>query len=172
MPTRNAAVSVFRTLAILLSALMIVVFSAHDLAAQQATALLTGTIKDASGAVVPGAKVTLKNSATNVTRVANSNKDGDYVFTSIPIGPYELEVERQGFNKSVRKGITLEINQNARLDVVLQVGAASQVVEVSADVTQVDTVSDTIGNSVVGETIQRAPLNGRNVLDLAYSSLA
>jgi hypothetical protein len=167
MPIRSAAASVYRILAILLSALILVVFCADKVAAQQATALLSGTIKDASGAVIADAKVTLRNSATNVARVTNSNKAGDYVFTSIPIGPYELEVERKGFNKSIRKGITLEINQNARLDIELEVGTESQVVEVTADVTQVDTVSDTIGNSVVGETIQRAPLNGRNVLDLA-----
>jgi hypothetical protein len=167
MPTRNAAASVYRVLAVLLSALIIVLCSAHQVTAQQATALLSGTIKDASGAVIADAKVTLRNSATNVARVTNSSKAGDYVFTSIPIGGYEIEVERKGFNKLIRKGITLEINQNARLDVQLEVGTESQVIEVTADVTQVDTVSDTIGNSVVGETIQRAPLNGRNVLDLA-----
>jgi outer membrane receptor protein involved in Fe transport len=167
MPICGFATSSGRILTVALASLSIVAFCGQNLAAQQATALLSGTVRDSSGAVVPDARVTLRNSATNVARVANSNKDGDYVFTSVPIGPYELEVERRGFNKSIRKGITLEINQNARLDVELAVGAESQVVEVTADVTQVDTVSDTIGNSVVGETIQRAPLNGRNVLDLA-----
>jgi outer membrane receptor protein involved in Fe transport len=144
-----------------------VVFCGRRIEAQQATALLTGTITDSTGAVVPGAKVTLKNSDTNIARTAESNKDGDFLFTLIPIGRYEVDVDQTGFRKYVRKGITLEINQNARLDAVLQIGTASQVVEVTGDVTQVDTVSDTIGTSVVGETIQRAPLNGRNVLDLA-----
>jgi outer membrane receptor protein involved in Fe transport len=167
MSTREVAASVSRIVAVALSALCLWVFCGERVEAQQATALLTGTIKDATGAVIPAAKVTLKNSDTNVGRTVNSNKDGDFLFTLIPIGTYEVEVERDGFNKSVRKGIRLEINQNARLDVVLQVGTASQVVEVTGDVTQVDTVSDTIGTSVVGETIQRAPLNGRNVLDLA-----
>ena len=158
---------VSRTFALVLFAFCVVVFSGRNLAAQQATALLTGTVKDSSGAVVSDAKVTLKNSDTNITRVSKSDKNGDFLFTSIPIGSYEVSVERQGFKRSVRRGITLEINQNARLDVVLEVGAASQVVEVTADVTQVDTISDTIGDTVAGETIQRAPLNGRNVLDLA-----
>jgi outer membrane receptor protein involved in Fe transport len=161
------AACVARILIVVLSALCLVFISGENLAAQQATALLNGTIKDPSGAVIQGAKVTLKNSDTNVGRSVTSNKDGDYLFTLIPIGTYELDVEREGFNQSVRKGIKLEINQNARLDVLLLVGATAQVVEVTGDVTQVDTVSDTIGTSVVGETIQRAPLNGRNVLDLA-----
>jgi outer membrane receptor protein involved in Fe transport len=134
---------------------------------QQATAQLLGTVKDSSGAVVSGAKVTLRNSGTNIVRNSSTNKDGGYLFTLLPIGTYELTVEQQGFEKYLHRGITLEINQNARLDVALQVGAASQVVEVNGNVTLVDTVSDTIGTSVIGEDIQRAPLDGRNVLDLA-----
>lgn len=140
---------------------------ANRAVAQQATAQLAGTIRDATHAVVVGAEVTLKNSGTNIPRNTTSNKDGDYLFTLVPIGACELTVEQQGFEKYVHKGITLEINQNARLDVVLEVGASTQVVEVTGNVTQVDTVSDTIGASVIGETVQRAPLNGRNVLDLA-----
>ena len=163
MSTREVASCVSRIAAVVLCLLVL----AGVVEAQQATALLTGTIKDSSGAVIPGAKVTLKNSNTNIARTANSNKDGEFLFTLIPIGTYEVEVEQAGFSKYVRKGITLEINQNARLDVVLQVGTAAQIVEVTGGVTQVDTISDTIGHSVIGETIQRAPLNGRNVLDLA-----
>ena len=149
------------------SVLCLIAVSGEDLSAQQAGALLTGTVKDSTGAVIAGAKVTLKNSDTNVGRTIDSNKDGDYLFPQVSIGTYELEVDQQGFKKYVRKGIKLEINQNARLDIVLQVGTAAQIIEVTGGVTQVDTVSDTIGNSVVGDTIQRAPLNGRNVLDLA-----
>src|SRR6202041_947133 len=167
MPARETAARVFRIVAVMLSAVCLLVFCGEKIEAQQATALLTGTIKDSTGAVVPDAKVTLKNSDTNIARTANSDKSGEFLFTLIPIGRYEVDVEGASFRKYVRKGITLEINQNARLDVVLEVGAATQVIEVTGDVTQVDTVSDTIGTSVVGETIQRAPLNGRNVLDLA-----
>ena len=167
MPARETAARVLRIVAVVVSAVCLLVFCGEKIEAQQATALLTGTIKDSTGAVVPDAKVTLKNSDTNIARTANSDKSGEFLFTLIPIGRYEVDVEGASFRKYVRKGITLEINQNARLDVVLEVGAATQVIEVTGDVTQVDTVSDTIGTSVVGETIQRAPLNGRNVLDLA-----
>ena len=101
------------------------------LEAQQATALLTGTVRDTSGAVVVGAKVTLRNAQTNISRSLNSDKDGNYLFTLIPIGTYEVIVEQQGFDKYVRKGITLEINQNAHLDIPLKIGTTSQVVEVT-----------------------------------------
>jgi hypothetical protein len=134
--------------------------------AQQATALLTGSVKDASGAVVVGAKVTLKNANTNIARTGTTGKDGDYAFNLVPIGTYELMVEQSGFDKYVRRGITLEINQNARLDVVLQVGATSQVVEVTGDVSQVDTVSATLGKVETTQRILELPLVERDTLQL------
>jgi hypothetical protein len=134
--------------------------------AQQATALIAGTVRDTSSAVVVGAKVTLKNSQTGVGRNAMSDKDGAYLFTLVPIGEYELTVEQRGFETYVHKGITLEINQNARLDVSLSVGAASQVVEVSGDVTQVDTVSATLGKVETTQRILELPLVERDTMQL------
>jgi hypothetical protein len=154
----------FRVVA--LAAICLLLGGSLNLQAQQATALLTGTVKDATGAVVLGAKMTLKNSETNVTRNTTSGKDGDYLFTLVPIGTYELTVEQQGFNSYVRKGITLQINQNARADVVLQVGAGTQVVEVAGDVTQVDTVSATLGNVETSRRIVDLPLVERNAFQL------
>jgi outer membrane receptor protein involved in Fe transport len=167
MKTRQRSIRTHRIAAAVVFVLCLAVFCTENLAAQQATAMLAGTIKDSSGAVIPGAKVTLTNADTNVSRNISADKSGDFVFTLIPIGTYQVTVQQTDFSKYVQHGIRLEINQNARLDVVLQVGTAAQVVEVTGNVAQVDTVSDTIGTSVVGETIQRAPLNGRNVLDLA-----
>src|ERR1700720_4325666 len=167
MTTRELGACVSRAVAAVLLALFFLVFCVEKIEAQQATALLAGTVKDSTGAILADVKVTLNNSATNIARIVNTDNNGDFLFTLIPIGSYEVAVERPGFKMYVRKGITLEINQNARLDVELQVGAVAQVIEVTENVTQVDTVSDTIGTSVIGETIQRAPLNGRNVLDLA-----
>ena len=134
--------------------------------AQQATALLTGTVRDASGAVVIGAKVTLRNSQTNVARSEISSRDGDYLFNSVPIGTYEVTVEHEGFDKYLRKGITLELNHNARLDVTLKVGRTSQVVEVTGDVSQVDTVSATLGNVETQRRIVDLPLVERDAFQL------
>jgi hypothetical protein len=134
--------------------------------AQQATAQITGTIRDASHAIVVGAKVTLRNTDTNIAKVATSNKDGDYLFTLIPIGTYELSVEQTGFSKYVRKGITLVINQNAKQDVDLKVGTSSQVVEVNGNVTQVDTISATLGKVETTQRIETLPLAARDTLQL------
>ena len=149
-----------------LAAICFLFGSTLNLQAQQATALLTGTVKDATGAVVVGAKITLKNAETNVTRNTTSGKDGDYLFTLVPIGTYELTVEQQGFDKYLRKGITLQINQNAHLDVALKIGTTSQVVEVTGDVAQVDTLSATLGKVETTQRILDLPLVERDTMQL------
>lgn len=134
--------------------------------AQQATAQLSGTIHDVTGAIVVGAKVTLKNRDTGISRTVNSDKNGNYLFTLIPIGNYDLSVEQTGFSTYVRQGITLDINQNAHLDVSMQVGSRSQTVEVNADVSQVDTVSATLGKVETTERIENLPLAARDTMQL------
>jgi hypothetical protein len=113
-----------------------------------------------------GAKVTLRNAQTNISRSLNSDKDGNYLFTLIPIGTYEVTVEQQGFDKYVRKGITLEINQNAHLDIPMKIGTTSQIVEVTGDVSQVDTVSATLGKVETTQRILDLPLVERDTLQL------
>jgi Carboxypeptidase regulatory-like domain len=154
----------FHVAFLIVSCLMIV--STNQAAAQQATAQITGTVRDESHAVVVDARVTLKNVDTNIARSVNSNKDGDYLFTLVPIGTYELAVEQTGFRKYVHRGITLEINQNAHLDVELKVGVSSQVVEVTGDVTQVDTISATLGKVETTERILALPLVDRDTMQL------
>jgi Carboxypeptidase regulatory-like domain len=153
-------------IAIMLFLICVTFFGAKEAFAQQATAQMTGTVKDPSGAVVPGATVTLRNSGTNIAHSVTASKDGEYFFTSVAIGTYEIEVEQQGFNKFVQKGITLDINQNGRLDVVLKVGSTNQVVEVDADVTQVDTISATLGKVETTRRIQELPLAARDTMQL------
>jgi hypothetical protein len=166
MRARERAACVSRIAVVVVTALCFAMFCGERGAAQQATALLTGTIKDPTGAVISGAKVTLKSSDTNLARTASSNKDGDFLFTLIPIGTYEVQVEQEGFSKYVRKGIILEVNQNARLDLVLEVGTSTQVVEVTGDVTQVDTVSATLGNVENSRRIVDLPLVERDAFQL------
>jgi Carboxypeptidase regulatory-like domain/TonB dependent receptor len=145
---------------------LVLVASPKQATAQQATAQLTGTIHDVSHAVVVGAKATLKNSNTNVERTVISDKDGNYLFTLVPIGIYQLSVEQAGFTKYVRTGITLEINQNAHLDVNLAIGTTNQVIEVQGDVTQVDTVSATLGKVETTARIENLPLAARDTMQL------
>lgn len=145
---------------------ILILLGSNQALGQQATAQIAGTVKDTSGALVMGAKVTLKNSSTNTTHTATTDKEGAYLFTLVPIGAYEITIEHAGFEKYVHTGITLEINQNARLDVALRVGATSAVVEVQGDVTQVDTVSATLGKSETTQRIQDLPLAQRDVMQL------
>jgi Carboxypeptidase regulatory-like domain len=152
----------------LLAVLMIcfIASAAQPASAQQATAQVTGKISDPSGAVVVGAQVVLTNSDTGVSRKTSSNKDGYYLFTLVPIGNYDLVVTQKGFERHEQKGITLVINQNAKVDVPLHVGSTSQVVEVNASATQVDTVSATLGKVETTERIQDLPLAARDTMQL------
>lgn len=134
--------------------------------AAEVTANISGTVTDSTGALVPKANVTLTNTATNESHSAVSESDGSYQFRKLPIGTYRLTVEQTGFKKYVREGIVLNVNQNARLDVALQVGATSQLVEVTGDVTQVDTASATLGNVETQRRIVDLPLVERDAFQL------
>ena len=163
---KNSLLSARCSLAILFVAALFWFGTIGQAAAQQATAQLTGTVKDPTAAVVAGAKVTLKNSDTNIARTVNTNKEGDYLFTLVPIGTYELTVEQQGFSKAVQRGITLDVNQNAHLDITLQIGTTTQTVEVSSAVSQVDTISATLGKVETTQRILDLPLVNRDTLQL------
>ncbi|MEG9434813.1 TonB-dependent receptor [Edaphobacter sp. HDX4] len=135
--------------------------------AQSTTASLLGIVRDPSGSVVPGAEVTATNTQTSFSRAMKTEGEGNYLFTNLPIGPYQLTVTMQGFETFSQRGITLVVNQNARVDVVLVVGSTSQTVQVDAQASGVDTHSAAMGELVSRERIQELPLNGRNALTLA-----
>jgi hypothetical protein len=156
-----AHLSLFLSLALFAACL-----SSSPALAQQATAQVNGTVMDPSGAVVVGARITLKNSQTGITRDTTSNKDGIYLFTLVPIGNYEISVEQKGFQRYEQKGITLDINQNAKIDVALRTGATSEVVEVSGNATQVDATSATLGKVETGDRILSLPLVERDTMQL------
>ena len=135
--------------------------------AQDATGRIIGNVTDPSGSAIPGAQVTVINTATKITQTTTADASGFYQILSLPIGEYEVTVESQGFRKEVFEHQKLQISQSLRLDAKLAIGQTTESVEVTSQASNVETVNQTIGASVVGETIQRAPLNGRNVLDLA-----
>jgi carboxypeptidase family protein/TonB-dependent receptor-like protein len=137
------------------------------LRAQDTTGRVIGNVTDQQGAAVPDAKVTVTNTATHISNNTTTRNDGYYEVLNLPIGPYRVEVERDGFNKVATQESKLEINQSLRFDITLTLGAVSQTVTVQAQTSQVETVNPTVGGTVVGEAIQQAPLNGRNVLSLA-----
>ena len=133
----------------------------------QDTASITGTVSDASGAAVAGAKVTLTNSEHGINRTGTSNGSGDYLFASLPIGSYDLTISAEGFKKYEAKGIILRVADKARVNVPLQVGAIStEVVVQGSEVAQVETQSSDLGGTVTGKEITQLELNGRNFTQL------
>src|SRR5215470_15403765 len=149
--------------ALCLLAFVLVYPSAH---AADVTATLAGTVKDSTGAIVAKAKVTLTNTETNVSRSTTSGTDGSFLFTLVPVGNYELTVEQTGFRKYVQQGIVLQVNQSAKQDVVLQVGAISETVEVTGNVSQVDTITATLGSVETQKRIVDLPLVERDTFQL------
>jgi len=142
-------------------------FLSASVSAQDATGRIVGNITDQSGSLIVGAKVTVQNTNTGSIQQTESDKEGFYQVLSLPIGTYTVTVESDGFRKQVFERQTLQINQSLRLDAKLAIGQTSETVEVTDQVTNIETVNQTVGATVIGPAIQQAPLNGRNVLDLA-----
>jgi outer membrane receptor protein involved in Fe transport len=138
-----------------------------SLRAQDATGRIIGTVMDPSGSAIVGASVTVTNDGTKISQSTITDENGYYQVLALPIGNYTVSAEAAGFRKQVFEHQNLQITQSLRLDAKLVIGQTSDTVEVTTQAANVETVNQTIGSSVTGETIQRAPLNGRDVLDLA-----
>jgi len=145
---------------------LLIFLAAAGSASGQATARLTGTVKDQSGGAIVGAMATLSNEGTNISRTTKTDGEGNYLFSLVAVGTYRLTVEHTGFKKNVQSGITLDVNQNGRLDVTLEVGQATEVVEVSAAVPQIDTSGAVLGKVEDTRRIQDLPLVDRDTLQL------
>jgi hypothetical protein len=133
----------------------------------QTTAGLTGTVTDASGAVIPAAKVTLTSSETGAVREGTTNESGTYEFTALLPGGYKLVIEKPGFARVTRDGIRLEVNQVARIDVALQTGAVSENIEVTAAAPPLESSTSQVGQVIESKAVSDLPLNGRNFAQLA-----
>jgi hypothetical protein len=134
--------------------------------AQTSTATISGVISDSQGARVAGAKIVATNIDTGVSTTAQSDKDGVYSVSSLPIGNYRVEVQREGFRSTARGPLVLTVGKDDVEDFVLTVGDVSQTVEVSAVETTVDTASSSFGWLVGQQQIRELPLNGRNYVQL------
>src|ERR1700685_4077071 len=151
-----------KTLTLFLVALLTV----SNVAAQQITGSIRGTVSDPSGAVVQAAAVTAKQIETGLTRLAVTDKQGEYVLVELPIGHYQLEVQAKGFETYLQEGISLDVNQNAAVSIHLELGSATQRVEVSANATLVQTTVSSLGQTVMEREILDLPLDGRNFSQL------
>ena len=134
---------------------------------QQVNAALTGTVRDASGAVVPEATLTVKNDSTGVATTTISDEVGNYIFPSLAPATYALSAEKSGFNTTVISGITLGVYQKSTMDVVLRVGQVRQMVEVKGGAPLVSTTSASIGTLIGEQQTVDLPLNLRRTSELA-----
>ncbi|MCL5745243.1 MAG: Plug and carboxypeptidase regulatory-like domain-containing protein, partial [Acidobacteria bacterium] len=135
--------------------------------AQTTTGQITGVIQDASKAVIPGAKITASNVQTGLKREASTNDLGYYSFPLLPPGEYKIAAEKEGFRSVTRTGITLNVDDVARVDLVLELGAISSSVEVTAAAAPIERETAAMGTVVDGAKIVNLPLNSRNSFSLA-----
>jgi hypothetical protein len=132
----------------------------------QATAQISGTVRDASGAVLPGVQVTATQTDTGVSRTTVSNETGFYSLPSLTLGPYKVEASLPGFRTFTQTGTVLQVGSNPVIDVKMEVGQVAQVVEVQADAAAIETRSVGVGTVIETQRVVDLPLNARQVTDL------
>src|SRR5579863_8033714 len=137
------------------------------LMAQEASGRIIGVVTDPSGSVIPKARVTVTNVETGVSTETVTREDGSYQVLLLPVGTYRITAEAQGFRRTVTTPEKLEINQSLKIDARLEVGTTTETVQVEAIASGVETVVATLGGVIAGSQIAEAPLDGRNVMDLA-----
>ena len=137
------------------------------LEAQITTATILGTVTDASGAVVGKASVEAKALATNLVRATTTDGDGNYTLINLPLGEYEVSISAAGFRKEIQRGIVLQVQQRARIDVALQPGNVTETVNVTASTPIVNTEDGVFGDVIDNKRVVELPLNGRNFNTLA-----
>jgi hypothetical protein len=149
-----------------LGVLLVTVMSVPNVHAQAAFGTILGTVTDTTGAVVPGAAVTVTNTGTNLASHVISDDHGRYVAASLIPGTYAVQVEKAGFQKVIQQGIILSVGASVVADETLPVGKVDQVVEVQSQVAQVDTTTSTLSNLVDNTQMVGLPLNGRDYTQL------
>ena len=133
----------------------------------QSGAAISGTVLDKSGAAITGAKVTVENTDTGLTRELVTDEAGRYLAPQLPLGNYSVQASQTGFRSELRHGIVLTVGSEAVVNLELEVGTMSQKVEVTAEASQVETTSASVDYLVPEKTIQDLPLNGRDYTQLA-----
>ena len=152
-----------------LTASLLLLAPMPQLPAQVNTVDVVGRVTDVSGAVLPEAKVTLMNTATGVSRTAQTGKTGDYSFSLLQVGTYDVMIEAKGFGRFETRDLNLSAGDRVRVDAKLEIGMASENISVSAEAA-LQTDSSTIGTPIAAEDVADLPLNGRNLTNLIQLS--
>jgi hypothetical protein len=148
-------------LALISFALLLIAFLASVVPAQTFRGTILGTVTDPNGAVVPGAKITVKNTSTGLERSTTTDDAGNYTVPELPIGPYEVRVEQTGFESATVANVNVEVASERRVDVKLSVAGASTLVTIAANV-QVETTSNTLTTTISTKAAEDLPINGRD----------
>src|SRR6204780_2745052 len=149
-----------------LTLFLIALLTTSNVAGQQITGSIRGIVNDPSGAIVQSATVTAKQIETGLTRVAITDRQGEYVLVELPIGHYRFEVQAQSFQEYIQQGISLDVNQTATIGIHLKLGSETQQVEVSANAALVQSTVSSLGQTVMEHEILDLPLDGRNFSQL------
>lgn len=161
MPSRRSSLSAF------LIFIVLFVFAATSLNAQTSFGRISGSITDATGAAVPGATVTFRNLDTQVTRSVETNNDGFYVVTNLPIGPYLIEVDQKGFRREQKTGVNVVADGRETVDFRLQVGDTTETVDVTAQAGEaLNTTSGELSRVIETKQVENLALNGGNYVQL------
>jgi len=163
---RRLRSSCSRSILYMVVATALILMAAPFAFAQSTGGRIRGTVTDSSGGAVVGTKVMLINEATHATREVQTGANGDYIFLEVPVGSYEVDVDQAGFKKFVRKGVALDLNQVVAVDITLQVGGSTDIVEVTGAPPVVDTTSTQLGAVVNERSSTQLPLNQRDVYQL------
>ncbi|HJZ96499.1 MAG TPA: carboxypeptidase-like regulatory domain-containing protein, partial [Candidatus Solibacter sp.] len=147
--------------------LFMIICSAPLARGQSASGEIAGSVLDDSGAAIPKAAVTVLNTDTGLERRFETDSLGNYIFTQLSPGNYSIQVEKSGFQRFVREGITLQVGQRARIDVPLRVGAVSESVSINAQTGLLDVEEASLGQVIENRKILDLPMNGRNLIGLA-----
>ena len=164
---RNIALSALRTFSCAYLALLCFLLLTQNSFAQVDEGSLAGTITDQSGAVIPGAHVTLLNTDQGLTLETTANGSGGYIFSPVRIGHYTVSASAPGFSTTSQENITVNVSQNVQVNVQLKPGAATQTVEVTAAPPELQTEDASVGQTVSEHSVNSLPLNGRNFTFLA-----
>ena len=140
------------------------------LAQAVAVAEVAGVVSDSSGAAIPGAAVKITETDRQTSRTAVTDPDGRYVLPNLPVGPYQLEVNANGFKSYNQSGIVLQVGNHVQVNVVMQVGAMTEHVEVNAAASMVETRENTVAQVIDQQRIMELPLNGRQPTQLILLS--
>lgn len=159
-----------KTLCAFIATLLLTIGQAWHTEAQVTGATLSGWVRDATSAVVPGATVNIKNTANGETHKVTTNADGLYSVPNLIPGPYQVEVSAPGFRTLVQKSLNLTVGAEQSLNLTLQIGSNSQTVVVTDVAPAIETSSSTMSATVDSGTVRELPLNGRDWTSLATLS--